>query len=76
MTESYPFHFKQNKIFSYFYHYHSGLPSDKSVIPCLFLRNTENTYGWVPYHIQPMATCDTEPIHRYLSVLREQTGDN
>ena len=44
--------------------------------PCLFLRNTENTYGWVPYHIQATASRDTAPIHRYLSVLCEQTGDN
>ena len=44
-----------NKIglFLVFYHNCSWLPSDKFVIPCLFLRNTENTYGWVPYHIQP-----------------------
>ena len=53
---------------------HSCLPSDKFVIPCLFLCNTENTYGWVPYHIWPTASCDTAPFQRYLSVLREQTG--
>ena len=45
-------------------------------IPCLSLRNTENTYGWVLYHIQPMASCDTASIHRFLSVLREQAVDN
>ena len=66
-----------NKIGLFLIFYHNcSLPSDKFVIPCLFLRNTENTYGWVPYHIQPMASCDTAPIHRYLSVLRKQTGDN
>ena len=67
-----------NKIVLFFVFCHncSCLPSDKFVIPCLFLRNTENTFGWVPYHIQPTASCDTALIHRYLSVLREQTGDN
>ena len=44
--------------------------------PVCSYTNTENTYGWVPYHIQSTASCDTAPIHRYLSILREQTGDN
>ena len=38
----------------------------------VFIRNTENTYGWVPYHIHPTASCDKAPIHMYLSVLREK----
>ena len=55
----------------------STVTSDKFVIHCLFLRNTENTYGWVPYPIRPTASCDTVPIHRYLSILPEQmSGDN
>ena len=57
--------------FSFFYQYYSCLPSDKFVTPCLFLRNTEDIYGWVPYHIRPSASCDTAPNHRYLSVLRK-----
>ena len=63
-------------LFVFFYYYCSCVPSDKFVIPCLFLRNTENAYGWVQYHIWPLASCDTATIHRYLSVLGEQTGDN
>ena len=33
------------------------------------IRNTEDIYGWVPHVIQ-------HPSNRYLSILREQTGDN
>ena len=63
--------YEQNRyIFcSFLNHYHSCLPSNKFVIPCLFLCNTKNTYGWVPYHIRPMASCDTASVHRYLSIL-------
>ena len=56
-------------IFFIFYHDQSCLPSDKFVIPCLFSRNAENTYGWVSYHIRPSAPCDRALIHTYL--LRE-----
>ncbi len=67
-----------NKIwlFSLFISFYSCLPSDKFIILCLFLRNTDDIYGWVLYHMRPNSECDTAANRMYLSVLLEQTGDD